>query len=264
MLICQTHHRTDPGITLQSVTLWKDPESGRPGYAQPESTPRPLIVDYNVSHHSGLVVLAALVPSGSGGGDGGRRIGVDVVPTALPTHWSTSPRDFLQSFTGPSAAIFTAREVSRIHLQPDWPRRVRLFYMYWALKEAYVKATGTGLVTDLTLIEFRNVHLFDLDDHPPVTRYSGVKLYLAGVEQPQWYLELEAFPAAEAAVGVAGDGDGDGDGGAGSESEENGDYYIAIATEREGLSEGDLAARWKEVDVQNDIEVWDEVRKGLT
>jgi len=46
-------------------------------------------------------------------------------------------------------------------------------------------------------------------------------------------------------------------------SEENGDYYIAIATEREGLTEASLAAQWKEVDVQNDIEVWDEVWKGL-
>lgn len=271
MLICQTHHGVDPGITLQSVTLWKDPESGRPGYVQPKYTARPLIVDYNVSHHSGLVVLAALVPGGvsgshGGGADGGTsrqgvgRVGVDVVPTALPAHWSTSPQDFLQSFTGPSAAIFTAREISRIHSQPDWPRRVRLFYMYWALKEAYVKATGTGLVTDLTLIEFRDVHLFDLDNHPPTTRYCGAKLYLAGIEQPQWYLELEAFPATDAAAGViAGDCGPE----AGAENEENGDYYIAIATEREGLVEADLAAQWKEVDVQKDIEVWDEVRNGL-
>jgi len=131
---------------------------------------------------------------------------------------------------------------------------VRLFYMYWALKEAYVKATGTGLVTDLTRIEFRNVHLFDLD-HPPATRYSDARLHLAGVEQPQWYLELEAFPAA---TGVVGDGDE-----AETESKENGDYYIAMATEKAYLTEADLAAPWKEVDVQNDIEVWDEAWKGL-
>ena len=114
--------------------------------------------------------------------------------------------------------------------------------MYWALKEAYVKAIGTGIATDLTQIEFRNVRLFDLD--PSVgKRYTGAKLYLGGVEQPEWYLEVEVFEGVD---------DG--------EEDEDGTCYVAIATEREGLSEEDLRGEWKVVDMERDIGKWDAER----
>ncbi|KAF8426061.1 hypothetical protein EV426DRAFT_41936 [Tirmania nivea] len=245
LLLCQTHQNLDPNITLQSVTLWKDPESGRPGYVLPKGTNEPRIIDYNVSHHSGLVVLAALLPPPNTsiiGSSKPRRIGVDVVATTLPQR-SHSSQEFLDSFTSPSAGVFTPREIATINSQPTWPLRVRLFYMHWALKEAYVKATGTGLVTDLTQIEFRNVELFDLD-RSMGKRYTGAKLYLGGVEQLEWYLEVEVFEGV-----IEG------------EEDEDGTCYIAIATEREGLSDEDLRAEWNVVNMEKDIGKWDATKR---
>lgn len=247
-LLCETHQAINSNITLQSVKLWKDPESGRPGYILPEGTSEARIVDYNVSHHSGLVVLAALLPDSSGSpSSSGRRIGVDVVTTTLPPR-ASSAKDFLDSFTTPSAGIFTPYEITTINSQSTWPLRIRLFYIYWALKEAYVKATGTGLVTDLTKIEFRNVKVFHVEQ-PGVRRYTGARLYLNGVEQEGWYLEVEVFDLDEE-----------------EEEEEHGEgnmekqVYIAIATQKEGLSGKDLKGEWKVVDMARDIERWDEAR----
>ncbi|KAF8473268.1 hypothetical protein BDZ91DRAFT_395251 [Kalaharituber pfeilii] len=248
LLVCQTHRSVDPTITLQAVKLWKDPESGRPGYVPLPDSDRqyPLIYDYNVSHHSGLVVLAALLPSPFlppkpiTPATPPRQIGVDVVPSTLARR-SHPPEDFLASFLNPSAAIFTAREVSAINTQATWPLKIRMFYIHWALKEAYVKATGTGLVTDLTLIEFRNVKIFDVDE-PGTRRYIGTKLYLSGVEQPHWYLELESYDRKD-------EDDNDEEG-------ETGRYYIAIATEREWLADEDLVGDWMRVDIERDVLPW--------
>lgn len=118
-----------------------------------------------------------------------------------------------------------------------------MFYMHWALKEAYVKAIGTGLVTDLTQIEFRNVKLFDLD-RSAGKRYTEAKLYLSGVEQPEWYLEVDVFEGVDE-----------------GEPDENGICYIAIATEREGLSDEDLRGEWKVVNMERDIWKWDATRR---
>ncbi|KAF8446592.1 hypothetical protein BGX38DRAFT_1193427 [Terfezia claveryi] len=245
LLLCETHKDLDPNITLQSVTLWKDPESGRPGYLLPECATEPRIIDYNVSHHSGLVVLAARLPPPSTfipGSPKPRRIGVDVVPTTLPQR-AFSSEEFLDSYTSPSSGVFTPQEIADINSQPTWPLRVRMFYMHWALKEAYVKAIGTGLVTDLTQIEFRNLKLFDLD-RSAGKRYTDAKLYLSGVEQPEWYLEVDVFEGVDE-----------------GEPDENGICYIAIATEREGLSDEDLRGKWKVVDMERDIGKWDATRR---
>jgi len=247
MLLCQTHQDLDPNITLQSVALWKDPESGRPGYVLPEGATEPRVIDYNVSHHSGLVALAALLPSqntstSTSDSSKPRRIGVDVVATTLPQH-SHSSEEFLDSFTSPSSGVFTPHEIAAINSQPTWPLRVRLFYMHWALKEAYVKAIGTGLVTDLTQVEFRNVKLFDLD-RSAGKRDTGAKLYLGGVEHPEWYLEVDVFEGVDE-----------------GEPDENGICYIAIATERVGLSDEDLKGEWKVVDMEKDIGKWDATQR---
>ena len=243
MLLCQAHQDLDPNITLQSVTLWKDPESGRPGYVPLEGTTEPRIIDYNVSHHSGLVVLAALLPAPNNPtASKPRRIGVDAVTTTPPQR-SHSSQEFLDSFTSPSSGVFTPREIAAINAQPTLPLRVRLFYIHWALKESYVKATGTGLVTDLTQIEFRNVKLFDLEQSA-CKRYTEAKLYLGGVERPEWYLEVEVFEGVD-----------EGDEG------EDGACYVAIATEREGLSDEDLKGKWKLVKMEEDIGKWDATQR---
>ena len=81
-------------------------------------------IAFNVSHSNGLIVL---------GVSGGAALGVDVehVLRRRPT---------LEA----SDAIFSAAEISAIAALADSERQQR-FFQFWTLKEAYLKACGTGM-----------------------------------------------------------------------------------------------------------------------
>jgi 4'-phosphopantetheinyl transferase len=102
---------------------------GRPALRSP-GRGRPL--GFNVSHTRGLVACAVA---------GTRDVGVDVecVDRAL-TH------DIADRFFAPA-------EVAALRAQPDADRR-RVFFDYWTLKEAYIKARGMGLALPLRHFAF--------------------------------------------------------------------------------------------------------------
>lgn len=102
---------------------------GRPEIATPHAAAGAL--SFNVSHTSGLVVLAVGY---------GRELGVD----------TERVRD-RQAPVGVAERFFAPAEVAALRALPeaDQPRR---FFEYWTLKEAYVKARSMGL--SLPLREF--------------------------------------------------------------------------------------------------------------
>lgn len=151
-----------------------------------------------------------------------------------------------------------------------------------------MKAIGTGLVTDLTKIEFREVHVFDVADYESdgaggdgkknhnavqilaggIKRYIGAQLHLNGVYRPEWYLEITSMPTASFSSSFSSSSsssssllssfttpDHHAEGGEGVEGGRGG-YYIALATEREALSKEDMEGMWEEIDYERDILCW--------
>lgn len=151
-----------------------------------------------------------------------RRVGVDLVPDAY--NGAEPTETFLDGFT--SSGVFTSYELGAINSPPRTEDKVKMLYLHWALKEAYVKATGTGLVTDLLAIEFRNVSLEDIEKGG-VDR--SVRVWVSGSERKEWRLE----------VGKLSNG-----------------HYFAIATDGdEGEYEDEGTWRW--IDFGKDVwEVW--------
>lgn len=105
--------------------------------------------DFNVSHHGNCVVLAGYVRRG--------RVGVDLT-TIEPPSQTESPSEYLENFRD----VFSTAEWR------DIDGDVSKFAQHWALKEAYVKATGTGIVVELKSIEFHHVKYVDADN--PIQR----------------------------------------------------------------------------------------------
>ncbi|PGH36127.1 4'-phosphopantetheinyl transferase [[Emmonsia] crescens] len=132
-------------------------------------------------------------------------------------------------------------------LQDSITHRTRLFYTYWALKEAYIKMTGEALLAPwLRDLEFINV---TVPTPPPLSPYppapslwgvpeTGVRAMLYGREVPEVRLEVVAF---------------------------GNDYVFATAARgsgfgnsvgEEGEMEGEGRVRWDEfrlVDIERDV-----------
>ncbi|KAF3480446.1 4'-phosphopantetheinyl transferase NpgA [Arthroderma uncinatum] len=193
-----------------------------------------LQVEFNVSHQASMVALAGcmfsrdgsendaqskLDPSSRYGLDGPPQIGIDITctderekrnPDSLPST-EAQFREFVDIFT----EAFSPRELETIKSDPrgtgsyrDSPEdtyderlaksikyRTRLFYTYWALKEAYIKMVGEGLLADwLQKLEFSNVVPPEpeagLDWGSPKT---GIEIRLKGEIVDNVRMEVVAF-----------------------------------------------------------------------
>ncbi|CCG82439.1 GDSL Lipase/Acylhydrolase family protein [Taphrina deformans PYCC 5710] len=123
--------------------------------------------DFNVSHHAGTVALVAVLESG--------RVGVDVtVPEQLVS--PETSESYLSSFQD----VFSRTEWAQIGGD------LQKFAQHWALKEAYVKATGAGILGDLPSIEFQSISYVD-EEHP--LQNDAAVLYVKDVQQ-DWHFEL--------------------------------------------------------------------------
>lgn len=92
----------------------------------------PALADFSVSH-SGSHGLIAFVPEG--------RIGVDV-----------EERSARRDLAGDIRVLFAPEERAALGAA-EGDQRIDLFYTLWTLKEALVKATGTGLSLDTAAFE---------------------------------------------------------------------------------------------------------------
>lgn len=209
--------------------LSRDPKSGRPYYeypASPAAVSSTRVHDFNTTHHNPrspgekeIVALAARLSPG--------RIGIDITPTL---HERGDTRKFVDTFK--DADVFTSAEWAKISSYDKYSDRARSLYLHWALKEAYVKAVGTGLVTDLTAVEWRGVELFDLEKEK---KWLGARVWVNGDERKDWWSEVSFWD------GTKQNGEG---------------FYLALVTDREGLDLEDEEAdnvRFVELDFQSDI-----------
>ncbi len=99
-------------------------EKGKPFVVAPEAVNRP----FNVSHTEGMVLFAAV--------DRGA-IGVDVERLSRKTDVGLAER------------YFAPAEVDYVFSERDPEQRMEAFLRVWTLKEAFIKAIGTGLTMPL-------------------------------------------------------------------------------------------------------------------
>ncbi|OFW43348.1 MAG: hypothetical protein A3J29_20235 [Acidobacteria bacterium RIFCSPLOWO2_12_FULL_67_14b] len=105
-------------------------------HGRPELLDRPDGVPdlrFNLSHTDGLIACAVTI---------GREVGVDVEHVGRRI-----TRDV-------PARFFAPREVAALLAVPE-PERHKVFFDYWTLKEAYIKARGFGLALPLADFAFR-------------------------------------------------------------------------------------------------------------
>lgn len=103
-------------------------ESGRPSVADNQRGD----LDFNLAHTKGLVALAA---------SHGVRLGIDVERIEHRRSLEIARR------------YFSAREIAALEALPE-DRRARRFVELWTLKEAWLKATGTGISGGLGTMTF--------------------------------------------------------------------------------------------------------------
>lgn len=113
----------------------------------------------NVSHHGGLVAIAACPGSAT-------KLGIDIVSMSQ-ANIATVARQGFETWVRTFEAVFSDRELNDIvnfvppescDPQAEIATKLRHFYLHWAMKEAYVKMTGEGLVARWVKdLEFLNV-----------------------------------------------------------------------------------------------------------
>jgi 4'-phosphopantetheinyl transferase len=141
-------------------------------HGRPEILDRPAGVPdlrFNVSHTDGLIACAVTI---------GREVGVDVEHIG---------RRLTHDIAG---RFFAPREVRDLHALPA-DQQARVFFDYWTLKEAYIKARGFGLA--LPLADFA----FTLGDSPHITFEPALK------DDPATWQFAQAWPTPQHRLGLA-------------------------------------------------------------
>ncbi|KAI5787094.1 hypothetical protein EDC01DRAFT_173185 [Geopyxis carbonaria] len=220
-------------LTLTTAEPTIDPDSGRPSFAAAATAPlrknQVRLSDYNTSHHNpreaaagepALVTLAAV----SAG-----RVGVDVVPTR---HRAGGEAAFLDSF-GEEAEVFTRLELEAVRSAGGVREQVRCLLLLWGLKEAWVKAVGTGIVGDLRRVEFRGVQL---GWEKQGKRWTGAEVWVHGKREAGWWMEVE-FVESKVDPGEG--------------------WFVVVCCEQDKLGEGAWReGEWEWVDYERDIAPW--------
>lgn len=157
-------------------------------------------VALNVSHHGGLVAVAACPGSAT-------KLGIDIVSMSQ-ANIATVARQGFETWVRTFEAVFSDRELNDIvHFVPpescdpqaEIATKLRHFYLHWAMKEAYVKMTGEGLVARWVKdLEFLNVrtpkHANELNlESEYGEALCDVEIYLYSKRVDDVKLEVQAF-----------------------------------------------------------------------
>lgn len=177
------HHAC--GVPWKDITFSRTPmPENRPYYASKSVTQ----VDFNVSHQASLTILAGVIaPSHEelavqavqGIVPSPPRIGIDITCVNERRKPMKTMKDFTE-FVSIFSEVFSSKEMATMQNPISTLRRarelglaasfpsdddatviefgLRLFYSYWALKEAYLKMTGDALLAEwVRHLEFANV-----------------------------------------------------------------------------------------------------------
>lgn len=169
------------GVPYKELLIQRD-ERGKPFCKQAPN------LSFNVSHHGRFSVLAGEV--------GGKIVGVDI----MTAEYGGGKQ--LSEFFRLMSRQFSPYEWGTIRSGATEREQMTLFNRHWALKESYVKATGTGIVVDLQNLEFR-VKTKELLTGSYVT---DTQLYVGGMAQ-QWRFEEVLLGDHVVAVAVSPPGD---------------------------------------------------------
>lgn len=192
------------------LTRQPDPTHGKPCHLPPDG--RAATIDFNVSHQAGLVVLA-----------GARRadalqLGVDVVCVGeRKNERQTVQREGFECWVDMHAEVFSDADLHSIKAVGEGgggstsgststvDGRLRRFYAYWCLKEAYVKLVGQGLLAKwMKDVEFRGVRIprpaatwggatHEGDGDPWGERVVGIEVWVGGSRVEDVGIVLQAF-----------------------------------------------------------------------
>ena len=157
------------------------------GKPYPVSSTRPVANwNYNVSHHGSFVGIVS---------DTDHIVGADVVELHVRRTWTKDAAAYISMFQ----SQFTPAELRCAKGCRSDVERYRHFFVNWSLKEAYIKAVGTGLQMDLQALHFV-IYFDNPDSHEETTgghmRCRGTAhLYIRGRLRNDWsfvFQELDA------------------------------------------------------------------------
>ena len=191
-------------------------------------------VEFNVSHHGRLVVLVA-DPGLENGLHRARRVGIDIVKIDVPKDTLAVRREgSWEKWVRIFADVMPEEEVRQIvdggdaegRGQQSLEERLRRFYTFWGLREAYVKMSGEALVAPwLKELEFRNVRAPSKGQENTLGDIiRGVEVWLGGKRVEDVGVELQAL----------------------------GEHYI-VATIVERVPKGEEFAAFENVDVEREL-----------
>ncbi|GES66221.1 4'-phosphopantetheinyl transferase NpgA [Aspergillus terreus] len=170
-------------------------------------------LEFNVSHQASLVALAGTsTPSPASTQQKERlltaapdpattplpslpQVGIDITCVNERRADATPTLAALNEYVDIFAEVFSARELETIKStaarKNDPAYGYRLFYAFWALKEAYIKMTGEALLAPwLRELEFTDVRAPEPRAERP---YTGVRTWLYGKLVEDVRVEIEAF-----------------------------------------------------------------------
>ncbi|KAE8352975.1 hypothetical protein BDV28DRAFT_117974 [Aspergillus coremiiformis] len=224
-------HRTCR-IPWDQITISRTPAPHRRPYfnsSDAHQTPsRPIPdIEFNVSHQASIIALAGTIQSPSNSKDPTTpfKIFTNPDPSATPLasipqvgiditcvnerRNSPNTRQAFEEYVDIFSEVFSQRELETIKSLHETPAPIgndesglvecgfRLFYTYWALKEAYIKMTGEALLAPwLRELVFTNVLAPEpagRDSQSWSEPYTGVKSWLYGKEVEDVRVEVVAF-----------------------------------------------------------------------
>ncbi|KAK6011026.1 4'-phosphopantetheinyl transferase family protein, partial [Ostertagia ostertagi] len=146
-------------------------EKGKPFLTNPADTNFGL----NITHQGDFVGFASSCTS---------RVGVDLMRLDKERAGKTAD-EYINSM----AKSASPDELRMMRSQPTEAMKMTMFYRYWCLKEAILKATGDGILDDLSRINFQ----VDMNDrYRPGCFVTSTTVLMDGKLQRQWIFE-ESF-----------------------------------------------------------------------
>ena len=178
-------------------TRQSDPKHGKPCHLPPDGSAA--TTDFNVSHQAGLVALAGCRLAEA-------QLGDDVVCVSERNERQTVQRERVDYWVDMHAEVFSAGDLQGIKETSEVDTidlRLRKFYAYWCLKEAYVKLVGEGLLAKwMKDVEFRGVRIprpatatwsKAAKGEPWGERVTGIEVWVGGRLVEDVEMVLQAF-----------------------------------------------------------------------
>lgn len=185
------------GIPWSTVELTRkgDPTHGKPALKPaPGSVEAP--VDFNVSHQAGLVALAGCATARG-------LLGVDITCANERNDRRVIDGQGFDEWIEMHEQVFSGLDLAAMKARTpglDVDGKIRRFYAYWCLKEAYVKLEGEALLAGwLKDVEFRNVRVpfaaavKDANDQAWGDKVAGIEVWINGVHREDVTMILQAF-----------------------------------------------------------------------